>query len=196
MACFPAVEELYSDASTVNSSQDRASLSPPSSSHSLELDIQPHKAKHFLLSGDKLLPGEFLSSPKGNFYLILNEIGNLILYTSCNWEDSNIIWSSNTALILEERLQSMAPSINPPIFWLEMLPDGDVALLLSSQPLPLIPTNLSRSSTYTKPTTSEKEQEQEQHSGDEIFLLWRTHTAPGLPSTSLPPPSFPSKSSN
>jgi hypothetical protein len=68
MAWFPSVEELYSDASasTASSSQDRASLSP-SSLNSVEPDVfsackQPHhEAKHFLLSGDKLLPGELLT---------------------------------------------------------------------------------------------------------------------------------------
>lgn len=124
-----------------------------------------------MCSGDKLFPLEnFYLPPRETFFFILNETGNLTLYTFCVWKDStNILWTSNTASILTGKMLSISKSRHPPVFWLEMLSNGDIALLLSKKKRP-----------STERLVVSKTEQQQQPGVGTYVLLWRTyiHTAP------------------
>jgi len=48
--------------------------------------------QHFLLPGEKLIPGQSITSPRGSFYLTLQTDGNLVLYH----QDTSAQWATNT----------------------------------------------------------------------------------------------------
>jgi len=58
----------------------------------MELEFKPDR-----LSSDLTLSqGNILSSESGDYHLVVQEDGNLVLYVSKHFVASNAIWSSNT----------------------------------------------------------------------------------------------------
>jgi len=83
-------------------------------------------SRHYLSPGERLQCGEYLKSPLGHCFLVMQYDGDLVLYKSSKWTQSNILWCSNTASFVQN---SLIHSLNRTLtFSLEMLSSGNLVI--------------------------------------------------------------------